>query len=136
MVIYKQCYLSTVSYPLPATFIPEANLFKLQSPATSIFLSKLGYPHTFPRAVVFMVSNCHVLGFRHLGHEQRIEKCLQFLKHICTQTSTGCIYHIILQHYQLMSGLSQPMLPDTGLLPWSHAPWLDNLRVLLHHIQG
>jgi len=47
-VIYKQCYLPTVSYPLPAMTMPPAMLYKLQSPATSIFLMKMGYPQSFP----------------------------------------------------------------------------------------
>jgi len=39
-VIYKQCYLPTVGYPLPATVIPPAKLNKYQGPATTIFLTK------------------------------------------------------------------------------------------------
>jgi len=39
-VIYKQCYLPTVGYPLPATVIPPAKLNKYQGPATNIFLTK------------------------------------------------------------------------------------------------
>jgi len=47
-VIYKQCYLPTMSYPLPAMMMPPAKLYKLQSLVTSVFLTKLGYPQTFP----------------------------------------------------------------------------------------
>jgi len=43
-VIYHQCYLLTVGYPLLATVIPLDKLYKHQSPATTIFLNKLGYP--------------------------------------------------------------------------------------------
>jgi len=136
MVIYKQCYLPMVSYPLLATLIPVAKLYKLQSPATSVFLSKMGYPHTFPQAAVYVSSNHGGLGFCHLRHEQGIQKCLQFIKHICMNTSTGTAYHIVLQHYQLVAGISQPVLQDTQLLPWSFAPWLDNLQALLHLING
>jgi len=135
-VIYKQCYLPTVSYPLPATFMPVAKVYKIQSPATSVFFSKMGYPCTFPRAVVYAASDRGGLGFRHLGYEQGIQKCLQLLKHIRTNTSTGRSYQIILQHYQLTAGISRPILQDTRPLPWSFAPWFDNLRALLHSIDG
>jgi len=113
MVIYKQCYLPTVSYPLPATFMPTTKLYKLQGPATVVFLSKMGYPRMFPRAVIYAASNQGGISLRHLGHEQGIQKCLQIIKHIWTNTNSGQAYQIIIQHYQLMSGFSQPMLQDT-----------------------
>jgi len=120
-VIYKQCYLPTVSYPLPATTMPPTKLYQLQSPATSIFLTKLGYPRTFPRAVTYAASDRGGLGFRHLGHEQGVQKCLQILKHIRAKTTIGRAYEITLHHYQLTSGLSQPILENTRPIPWSVA---------------
>jgi len=92
---------------------PRQKLYKLQRPATSSFLSKMGFPRTFPQAVVYVASNHGGLAFRHLGCEQGVQKCLQVLKHLRTATSTGKAYHIILQHYQLVSGLPQPILQDT-----------------------
>jgi len=56
-VLYKQCYLPTVSYPLPTTTMPPNKLYQLQSPATLVFLTKMGYPHTFPRAVTYAASD-------------------------------------------------------------------------------
>jgi len=53
-VIYK---LPMVSYPLPATFMQTTKLYKLQGPATTVFLSKMGYPRTFPQAVAYAASN-------------------------------------------------------------------------------
>jgi len=47
-VIYKQCY---PCYPLPATIMPPDKLYKLQSLATAIFFTKLGYPRTFPQVI-------------------------------------------------------------------------------------
>jgi len=52
-VVYRQCYLPTVSYPLLATSMPPDQLYKLQSPATSVFLTKLGFPCTFPCAIAY-----------------------------------------------------------------------------------
>jgi len=52
-VVYRQCYLLTVSYPLLATLMPPDWLYKLQSLATSVFLTKLGFPCTFLRAIAY-----------------------------------------------------------------------------------
>jgi len=135
-VIYKQCYLPTVSYPLPATTMPPTKLYRLQSPATSVFLTKMGYPRTFPCAVTYAASDRGGIGFRHLGHEQGLQKCIQILKHIRANTTIGHAYKITLNHYQLMSGLSQPILEDTRPLHWSTARWVNQLRAFLHGIKG
>jgi len=135
-VTYKQCYLPTVSYPLPATTMPPNKLYQLQIPATSVFLTKMGYPHTFPRAVTYAVSKCGGIGFRHLGHVQGLQKCLQILKHLRANTAIGQVYTITLNHYQLMSGLSQPIPEDTQPIHWSTAHWVDQLRAFLHVIKG
>jgi len=55
--IYKQCYLPTISYPLPATTMPPNKPYQLQSPATSVFLTKMGYPRTFPCTVTYAASD-------------------------------------------------------------------------------
>jgi len=135
-VIYKQCYLPTISYPLPATTMPPNKLYQLQSPATSVFLTKLGYPHTFPHNVTYAASNQGGIGLQHLGHKQGVQKCLQILKHLCAKTTIGQVYVITLNHYQLTSRLSQLILKDTQLLPWSMACWVDQLRAFLHTIKG
>jgi len=48
----------------------------------------------------------------------------------------GKLYHIMIQHYQLLSGFSQPVLEKTNAIPWSTAPWVDSLRSFLHCIKG
>ncbi len=121
-VVYWQCYLPTVGYPLPATSMPATQLYKLQSPATSIFLTKLGYPRTFPQAITYVLPDQGGVGFLHLGHEQGLQKCLQLIKHLCTNTGIRAIYRIMLQHYQLLSGLPTSKLEDNWPLLWSNAP--------------
>jgi len=43
-VLYKQCYLPTVTYPLPATNMPPEQIYATQKTATSLFLTRMGYP--------------------------------------------------------------------------------------------
>jgi len=135
-VVYRQCYLPMVGYPLPATSMPPERLYKLQSPATAIFLTKIGYPCTFPRAIVYAPPDCGGIGFLHLGHEQGLQKCLQLIKHLRTNTGIGEVYRIVLQHYQLLSGFPTSILEDTRTIPWSNAPWIDTVRRFLHLING
>jgi len=42
--IYQQCYLPTVTYPLPATTMSVAHIQKSQKQVTTAFLLKMGYP--------------------------------------------------------------------------------------------
>jgi len=61
-VICKQCSLPMVSYPLPATFMPTTKLYKLQGPATTVFLSKMEYPCMFPQAVIYAANDHSGVG--------------------------------------------------------------------------
>jgi len=135
--IYKQCYLPTVSYPLPAMHILLNKLYDLQSAATTVFLTKLGYLWTFPRSMVYASASRGGLGFRHLRYEQGLQKCMQLIKQIRTATSMGVISQIIMEHYQLMAGISKPVLKDTCTLSWSNAKWFDTMwQWFLHEING
>jgi len=78
-------------------------------------------------------SNCGGIGFCHLGHDQSVQKCFQLIKHLQTLTCTAQTYAIVLQHYQLMSGLSCPILQNYHLIPWSNLCWLDGVCHCLHH---
>jgi len=106
----------------------------MQKPATTAFLTKLGYLRTFPRAITYALIDWGGLGFRHLGHEVGIQQSLQFLKHLRLNTSIGQILQIHIQHYQLASGFKRSILEDTWPIPWSNAPWMDWLRQFLRHI--
>jgi len=121
-VVYLQCYLPTISYPLPATSFPLDKLVKIQGSATSAFLSKMGYPRTFPRAVTYASQHHGGLGFQHLGYKQGTQQCLPLLKHLRTNTNTRKTYNLLLQHYQLYAGFHQPILEKTCAIPWSDTP--------------
>jgi len=133
-VVYLQCYLPTISYPLPATSFPTDKLLKIQASATSAFLSKMGYPRTFPRAITYASTRRGGLGFRHLGHEQGVQQCLQLIKHIRSNTTMGKTYQLLIQHYQLHAGFSRSILKKTDTIQWSVAPWMDNIRQFLRNI--
>jgi len=61
-VIYKQCYLPMVTYPLPATNMPPSKIYDSQCSVTSLFLTRMGYPRHLPRCVVYAPETIGGLG--------------------------------------------------------------------------
>jgi len=135
-VIYKQCYLPMVGYPLPVTVILPEKLNKNQRAATTIFLTKMGFPRSFPHAIAYACKDCSGIGLHLCGTDQGLHKVLQMLKHTRTKTSIGQVYNFVTQHYQLISRLSCLILQDTHPIPWSTALWYNNLHQFLHLING
>ncbi len=53
-VIYKTIFLPTITYPFPATFLPNMALETAQSKATPLILSHMGYNRNMPKAVIYI----------------------------------------------------------------------------------
>ncbi len=131
-IVYKQCYLPTVSYPLPATNIPPDLLHRHQAKATTTFLAKMGYRRTMPRAVVYAPKVLGGLGFRHLGFELGVQQTLQLIKHLRANNTNGALFNLAINTYQLHSGFARPILEDTRHCPWNSTGWMSSLRQFLH----
>jgi len=112
-VIYKQCYLPTVVYPLPATTMPSDKIYATQTTVTSLFLARMGYPRHIPRSVVFAPESLGGLGLRHLGLEQGVQQTLQLLSHLRQKSTNGTLYLLTIDAYQVYAGISHPSLEDT-----------------------
>ena len=80
-VIYQQCYIPAVTYPLPVTTIPTKKINKEQKPIMTAFLAKMGYPQTFLQAVAYAPKSHGGIGLCHLSAKQGTQKILQVLKH-------------------------------------------------------
>jgi len=124
-VIYKQCYIPKVTYPLPATTIPPDKLYHTQLRITGQFLNKMGYPIHFPRAVVYAPIDVGGLGFRHLGSEQGVQHVLQLVKHLRAGTMNGQLYQTLIDAYQIQAGSAQHILSNTADVPWCPPGWLS-----------
>ncbi len=135
-VIYRQCYLPKVTYPLPATTIPPDKLYQSQLRVTSQFLNKMGYPITFPRAVVYAPRDVGGLGFRHLGHEQGVQHVLQLLKQLRTTSLNGQLYRTVIDAYQIRAGCARPILEYTDTLAWCPKGWMTTTRQFMHSIKA
>jgi len=131
-MVYKQCYLPTVSYPLPASSLQPDLIYQSQQAATLWFLLHMGYPCTLPRRIVYAPSSIGGLGFIHLGFEQGVQQVLQLLHHLQANTSNGQLYSILISSYQLHAGIGHPILEDTWPLPWSPSGWLSSIREFLY----
>jgi len=116
--VYQTIFLPTITYPLPATTLPESILEQDQSKTTPIILSKMGYNKNMPKAIVYAPSTHGRLRLKHLHTEQGLQKVLQVLKHLCTCTATGKLIETSLQAYQIQARLANPILEDTRTLPW------------------
>jgi len=133
-VIYWQCYLPKVTYPLPATNMSLDKIYKTQLRVMAQFLNKMGYPVSFPWAVVYAPGNVGGLGFQHLGHEQGIQHILQLLKHLWASTLNGQLYSALIDTYQIRASCARHILEYTELLPWCLNGWLTTTRQFLNNI--
>jgi len=81
-VIYSTIYLPTITYPFPATTLPNMTLEKAQSMTSPLILSKMGYNRNMPKTVVYAPATHRGLGMTHLPMEQGLQKVLQVIKHL------------------------------------------------------
>ncbi len=131
-VIYRQCYLPKVTYPLLATHIPTDKLYQTQLCVTMRFLNKMGYPAHLPWAVVYAPIEVGSLGFQHLGYKQGVQQVLQLVKHLRSTTLNGKIYRALIDAYQIVAGSARPILEHTDFIPWCPNGWMTTLRQFLH----
>jgi len=82
-VIYHQCNLPKVTYPLPTTNMPPEKNYSSQSKVTSLFWTRWGIPNISPHCIVYAPTSIGGLGFIHLGIEQG-QQVLQLFHHKCT----------------------------------------------------
>jgi len=78
-VTYKTIFLSTITYPFPATNLSATILEKAQSMTTPVILSHMGYNQNMPKAVVYALTTVGGLGFHHLSTEQGLQKIIHLI---------------------------------------------------------
>ena len=72
------------------------------------------------------------IGSRHLYCEQGILKVKRLLAHLRSKSSLGKVLNIIIDWYQQLSGLPEPILLNTSYIPGTRNQWLTSLRIFLH----
>ncbi len=52
-VLYKSCFLPALTYPFPATWLPDSFLNNIHKLSTSTILNKMGFHQNLPQELVF-----------------------------------------------------------------------------------
>jgi hypothetical protein len=93
---------------------------------------KLGLNRNTAHRVIYGPSRYSGLGFRDLFAEQGIRQVKLLVQHLRTSTTQGTLMQIALSWWQLVAGVSYPLLTDTSMtLPHPDSHWLSSLRTFL-----
>jgi len=117
-VVYLTIFLLTITYPFPATNIPQKALEHAQLLTTPTILSKMGFNRNTPKAIVYTPISHGGIGLRNLHNKQGVQQTLQAIKHLCTNTTLGKMIHLTIEAYQMAAGVKDPILKFTNSLPW------------------
>jgi len=136
-VLYKLCFLPALTYPLPATWLPDRFFERLHHLSTSTILNKMGFHRNLPRCMVFALRARGGVGMQNLQHEMETQQIMILLQHMRARTQLGTAIKILIRTYQLWAGLSDPILIDTRPCSWVPECWLSRIRRTLyeHRIQ-
>jgi len=128
-VLYKLCFLPALTYPLPATWLPDQFFVKVHQHSTSTILNKMGYHHMLPCTLVFAPCSLGGIGLINLQHEMEVQQILILVQHLQADTQLGKTMEVlILQQYQLSwARLQNHILVDTSPCPWIPDRWLSQI---------
>ena len=126
-------YLPAMLYILITSAIPEAQLQKAQRPATMQFATALGYNRNFPLALLHSPPRLGGTPIPDLYIEQGTQHILFLLRHLRTPSMLQRTVQVVLDWYQLVSGLGQSVWTDvhTPVELYTQADWLNNTRIFL-----
>jgi len=101
-MIYQQCFLPAIGYPLLATFMPNKQLNATQCTINSLFLSRFGYPCTMPRAVTHAPTTHGGIGMHKLSNEQVSRSACKSSNTCGHKPQPGQLISILIHHYRIM----------------------------------
>jgi len=131
-VLYKSCFLPALTYPLPATWLPDRFFTKVHQLSTSTILNKMGYHSTLPRFLVFAPRSIGGIGLIHLQYEMEAQQILILVRHLRANLPLGKTMEILIRKYQLWAGIQNHVLMDTSPCSWVPDRWLSRIRRTLH----
>ncbi len=140
VILYRSCFLPVLTYPLPATWLPDKFFGKIHRLSTLVILNKMGYHKSLPRSLVFAPKELGSIGLCHLQHEMEAQQILLLIRHMHTHTPLGNTIGILIQHFQMWAGLASSIMEDTRPCPWIPDCWLTRIRrtlrehtIKIHH---
>jgi len=126
-VLYRSCFLLALTYPLPATWLPDCFFDKLHCLLTSTILNMMGFHKNLPRCLVFAPRSFGGVGLCNLQYEMEIQQVIILLRHMRAHTPLGNTFEVLIRQYQLWAGLQNPILQDTTPCPWVPDCWVSRL---------
>jgi hypothetical protein len=129
-------FAPSVTYPLSVTSITPEILKKIQKPVINSVLSRLGFNRHMPRAVVYASKQHGGMGLLELSTEQGVAQAKLFFTHLQAKSYIHDTIMILLESYQIASGITTSPLVDTKHRPYLESPWLQSLQQFLRKIEG
>jgi len=78
-VLYRSCFLPALTYPLPASWLPDRFFNRIHSLSTSTVLNKMGFHKNLPRCMVFAPRAWGGIGMQHLQHKMETQQIMILL---------------------------------------------------------
>lgn len=134
---YHSVFAPRILYALPMCGISAPHLNTVQSGPLNYTLRSMGYPKSFPRAMVFLSQEDGGVGFSALFKEQGIANTLFLIRHLRQQTQLGKFLIMNLRWMQHIAGTSFLLLRTFhNPLPYIPSTWLHSLRTFLNNIDA
>lgn len=119
----RSIYLPSITYPFPSSYIEKEDLEDTQRHTTTKFLLL-----NHPSSIVYASEDYGGLGFPHLPTEQGILQITELIKQTNSDTTTGKLYQIVIDTYQLIAGTLQPIFESKYQLKYvDGAPLITNI---------
>jgi hypothetical protein len=136
-VAYFAVFVPSMTYTLPVSHHSQKRLTKLQSAATRATLMKLGFNRNTAHRVVYGPSRYEGLGFRDLFVEQGIGQVEMLVRHLRANSTQGILIRITLAWWQLVVGVSYPLLETPNMaIPHLAPNWLSSMRSFLTNMEA
>jgi len=136
--LYHSCFVPALSYPLPASWLPDQFFDKVHHLFTWTILNKMGYHQDLPQCLVF-APWCSIggIGLCNLCYKMEAQQLIILLHHMCTGTPLGNTIEILTRMYQLWAVLENAILVNTCPCPWVPDRWLSHLQCTMqtHNIK-
>ena len=111
---WNACFVASIAFLLGVSHLTNTQLHNLQKKYIPTVLNKIGFPCTYPQAVVFGPATYGGIGSINLRIEQGIMIVTEEMRTMRIPGHDQNILRIAPRTYQHVSGLSQPVLeyPD------------------------
>jgi hypothetical protein len=130
---YTTVFNPSLKYVLPATSITPSKLYQAQAPLINIALPRLGYNWKMPRVLTFASKRWGGLGLLNLATEQGVSQCNLLISHLRARKYLSNHIIILLESYQITTGMVNNPLEDTTPQTYVSAPWIDSIRTFLRN---